>query len=294
MPIEKGKNNEEYLEKLNDLTDLVFSSINASSIFYKFKNIETKQILYFFKTENRKRRGQLVRLCNKLLPQDQEYNVGGLTRLSFWAEVEKVKSNKHYKSMKLPFNNKYTGSDLKVFDEKEKWHPWQKDIYDKIWDSKGSYKEPDPRHIISIIDPKGNSGKSSFFKWLYFHNPTSIGRIGYGSASQLRSAVTNIGEKNLYIIDLSRAKSKGDREEDLLSVLKDLKSGFITTAMGKNLLIPPPHIVVSSTYIMKYELLSGDRWEVYKINSKKALERVKVGPTQSTHEISKKSFKSLE
>jgi hypothetical protein len=42
---------------------------------------------------------------------------------------------------------------------------------------------------------------------------------------------------------------------------------------------------------MKYELLSADRWEVYQINSKKELERVKVG---SRPEFSKKSFKSLE
>jgi hypothetical protein len=57
LPIQEEKNNEEYLEKLNDLVNLVLSSMNASNLFYKFRNIESTEILYFFKTETRKRRG---------------------------------------------------------------------------------------------------------------------------------------------------------------------------------------------------------------------------------------------
>jgi hypothetical protein len=90
-------------------------------------------------------------LCNKLLPEEKDYNVGGLTRISFWAELDKLKKNKHYRAMELPFSNKYTGNDLKIFDDKKNWHPWQRDIFDKVWNPNGSYKTPDPRHIISII-----------------------------------------------------------------------------------------------------------------------------------------------
>jgi hypothetical protein len=210
-------------------------------------------------------------LCNKLLPEEQDYNVGGLTRISFWAELEKLKNNKHYRPMELPFSNKYTGDDLKIFDNRKNWHPWQRDIFDKIWNPNGSYKKPDPTHIVSIVDTKGNSGKSSFFKWLTYRNPSTIGRLGYGSAFQLRSRAINIGQRDLYIVDLTRAKPKSYREEDLLYVLKDLKTGFITNVRGKTLLIPPPHIIVSSPYLINYNLLSNNRWETYRINGNKEL-----------------------
>ena len=159
-----------------------------------------------------------------------------------------------------------------------------------IFHQDGTYKEPDPRNIISLIDKKGNSGKSSFFKWLSYKNPESIGRLGYGSASQLRSSAVNIGKKELYIVDLARSKSKQDREEDLLSVLEDLKSGFITNAMygsGKILMMEPPHIIVSSNYEFKYEALSSDRWHIYRITSKKKLKKLR---TQES--LAKKSVKN--
>lgn len=79
-------------------------------------------------------------------------------------------------------------------------------------------------------------------------------------------------------MDLARSKSREDREEDLLSVLEDIKSGLVTNAMygsGKTLLMEPPHIIVSSNYTLKYELLSEERWQIYNINSSNKLETIK-------------------
>ena len=86
---------------------------------------------------------------------------------------------------------------------------------------------------------------------------------GYGSASQLRSSVVNLGKKDVYVVDLARSKSKDDRQEDL-------KSGLVTNVMygsGKTLLMEPPHSIVSSNYILKYELVSEDRSDVSQITS---------------------------
>lgn len=303
LSMRESEDTKAYREKLNDSCDLVFGSLGVINHIYKFTNNENNEIIYFFKTENRKRRGEVVKFCNKLLPTTQTYDTGGLTRVSFFGEIERIKKNKNYTLVNLPESNSffhYDGRDIKIFNDRKKWHPWQKELYDKIWDSNGSFKEPDPRHIISIVDKKGNSGKSSFFKWLVYRNPNSIGRLGYGSASQLRSCAINIGQKNLYIIDLSRARSRTDREEDLLSVLEDLKSGFITNAMygsGKSLLIPPPHIIVSSNYFMDYSMLSSDRWETYTINQQKELKPVRLKllkSLQAKRKIPKKFQKSLE
>lgn len=202
---------------------------------------------------------------NKALENDRSLNLG--------KDTSKTRTEtEYYESDRSPLNEPYDGDDLKVFEDPKKWHSWQKEIFKKVWNLNGSLKKPNPRHIISVIDPIGNSRKLSFFKWLLVNKGNSIGRIGYGTASQLRSSVINIGKKEVYIIDLARAKSKNDREEDLLSVLKDPKSGFLTSGMyesGKMLIIPPPHIIVSWNYFMNYDLLSADRCEAYTITKKK-------------------------
>ena len=62
-----------------------------------------------------------------------------------------------------------------------------------------------------------------------------------------------------------------------MSVLEDLKSGLVTNVMygsGKTLIMEPPHIIVSSNYILKYELLSEDRWDVYQITSSNKLKQI--------------------
>lgn len=271
--------NEVYQEKLDNAIDLICSSMGVRGTLYKFAQKQKGQLVYFFKSENRKRKGQLAKYCEHYLPENQNFEARGITSFVFDSELERIRSNLNFDLIDEPsIFSEYNGSDIKLFDDKSNWHSWQKDIYDMIFFPNGSYREPHSRHIYSLVDTKGNSGKSSFFKWLFYNNPQTIGRIGYGSASQLRSSAVNMGNKNLYIVDLARSKSKEDRQEDLLSVLEDLKSGLVTNAMygsGKTLLIPPPHIIVSSNYILKYELLSADRWRVFEIDSNLKLKKLK-------------------
>lgn len=283
LKIKDWIDNNEYKTELENRTDLVLASMSVVEICYKFEGQNT--LLYLFKSEKRKRKGQLAKYCQTFLPEDLEYNIEGIKYDSFNEYLQMAIKNKNFKLQQQPEigNNVtgYEGKDLERFENPKDWYPWQKQIYDSIFGNENEsiyFKTPDPRHIISLIDVKGNSGKSSFFKWLSYKYPEHIGRIGYGSASQLRSSVVNIGRKELYIVDLARSKSKNDHPEDLLSVLEDLKSGFIANAMygsGKTLLMEPPHIVVSSNYPFNYELLSEDRWEIYEIKDKK-LERIDI------------------
>lgn len=267
------------VQALENSMDLVLSAMKVSNTWYRFVNQE--QIIYLFRCEDRKRRGQLDRYCQKNLPVDQypiTYEIKSYTNPSFQAAISRLVKNKNFTltHQPIPFSE-YKGNDIKIFEDRTNWHPWQTSIYDSIFDDHGNYRIPDQRKIVSLIDTNGGSGKSSFFKFLYYKNPTTIGRMDYGSASQLRSAAVNIGMKNLYIVDLARAKSKNDHQEDLLSVLEDLKSGLVTNAMygsGKTLIMEPPHILVSSNYILDYDLLSKDRWEVYKILPTNRLKRI--------------------
>ena len=276
---EEIKNNKFAMEKLENSIDLILSSLNATKSVYKFNQKNNNEIICLFETGTRKRKGQLIKLCENLLEEKIFFVGDGITKFVFDNEIQRFTKNANFIMVEKPILfSEYRGNDIKVFNNKNNWYPWQKDVYNLIFNEDSTFREPDPRKIISLVDKEGNSGKSSFFKWLFFNHPETIGRIGYGSASQLRSSAVNMGKKKLYIVDLARSKSKNDKEEDLLSVLEDLKSGLVTNAMygsGKTLLMEPPHIIVSSNYILKYELLSSDRWNVVEINKSNKLKLLK-------------------
>lgn len=80
--------------------------------------------------------------------------------------------------------------------------------YKKFFFDSGVIKEADPRRITSILEIGGNTGKSSFFKYLCFKYPEDIGRISYRTASQLRSSLINMEPKPIYIMDLTRVDSQ--------------------------------------------------------------------------------------
>jgi hypothetical protein len=282
IPIQERNDN--HIEDLDNSVDLILSSMGVDDASYKFQKIDKSRVIYFFKTSKRKRQGQLFRYSERFLPKEQICEAKGITKEYLQTSMVILEKDTRYaiknqgKFMGSYEDEPYTGSDIKIFNNRDNWHPWQKDVYDLVLDTNGDWKEPHQRHIISIIDKAGNTGKSSFFKWLYFNNPDTIGRLGYASSSQLKSSIVSIGKKQLYIIDLARSKSKNDSQSDLLAVVEDLKSGLVINPMygsGKSLLIDPPHIIICSNYVLDYKSLSADRWQVYEIKNNKQLGSVK-------------------
>ena len=186
----------------------------------------------------------------------------------------------------------YSGKDIKIFNDKEKWYKWQRDFYEKIFFETGVIKEPDSRKIVFIYDEKGNSGKSSFYKYLYYYHAEDMRRITYGTASQLRTSLINIGPKKIYLIDLTRSKGKQDEPSDLLSAIEDLKGGVVSSSMygsGTTMLMDIPHIVISSNYLFEFNSLSSDRWEILSINDRKIINITNsVKRRQSREKIVKK------
>ena len=266
------------LDDLKDKIDLVLGKMRASEDIYIFK--KDRIIRIFFKCDTRKRRGQLVKACETHI-DDYVYSCYTLGKDDFYEQIEKLKNSKKVITESAPVNNPYyTRSDIKIFDNRDNWYEWQKQVYDILFEKNGVIKQPDPRKIISILDKEGNHGKSSFFKYLLVENQEEVGRLGYGTAAQLRSRAMNMGIKKVYIIDLARTKSREDSELDLLSTIEDLKSGVIVGSFygrGDSLIMDPPAIVISSNYEFDYKLLSKDRWLVFEIKNKKpyGLKRIK-------------------
>lgn len=262
--------------------DIVMSAMNSRSEHFKFIRNDENEFVYFFKTETRKRIGQLIKLLEKNL-SDEIYYANAMTKIDYETEIARLRNNQNFRiDIEPNVLGEYKGDDIQFLKNQENWFDWQKDIWNMIFEKNGNFKKPDERKIISLVDSDGNQGKTKFWKLLTVQYMNEIGRLTYGSASQLRSSAINIGAKKLYIIDLARSKGKNDSDTELLSVIEDLKSGLVISPMyGKNnmLLCEPPHIIVSSNYRLKYSALSKDRWLIYNIKNRK-LKKVKLQETK--------------
>lgn len=265
IPNSKLKN-ETYKDRLTDSVDLVLASMGVNDEVDQYVRNTNDRIIYFFKTHKRKRRGQLVKFCERYLPEEQRFIAKGITRLNSIELKVKLNQHKEYKD-KAKKESTYKGEDIKILDERKNWKPWQLTMFNAFFNDNYSFKKPREREIYSIVDLKGRSGKSIFYKWLMVNiGEDEIGKVTFGTASQLRSSVIQMGEKKLYLLDLSRSKGKADSEEDLMAVLENIADGMVSSPMyGKaaSLLMEPPHIMITSNYLLDYGLLSMDRWRVY-------------------------------
>jgi len=291
-----GYMNFKILEKVEDELDVILGLITATSNVYKFEVKDKTKIIYMFSTATRKRKGQLNRLVEKNLLSKkliEEYRIEGLLKKEFNEVLSDLRRKENFKLSSEPINfDGYKGNDLKIFKNKENWFEWQKETYEMLFTKLGTVKEPNSRKIISLYDPEGATGKSTFFKYLYFKHPDKIARISYATGQQLRSSLVNLSAYEIYIIDLVRTKSRADSYIDIISVLEDLKNGLVFNGMygtGNTLMMEPPHIILSANFVPDVELLSKDRWEIYRIKRGKLVDITeKEINRQKEHERTKK------
>ncbi len=163
----------------------------------------------------------------------------------------------------------YTGMDIEFLNKIEKRYPWQSALIDELLETHQlSFKTPDDRKIYWITDKTGNSGKSKFTKWLVIRYKSCV-KVPFGTASQLRSSLIEAGPQLCYIIDIPRTLGRDDDINSLISVVEDLKNGFLVSSMyGKNktLIMNPPHVVVFSNQNAPFDSMSSDRWIEKEIN----------------------------
>lgn len=168
-----------------------------------------------------------------------------------------------------PSLKRYSGRDIDFLIKGDNRYPWQKELVETIIDEHTlSVKAPDDRKIYWITDTLGNSGKSKLVKFLCF-TYTGITKLAFGTASQLRSSVISAGPREVYLIDIPRTIGDDDSINSLISVLEDVKNGFVVSSMyGKHqtLLFEPPHVICFSNIPCPRPLMSNDRWIVKSIH----------------------------
>jgi hypothetical protein len=282
LPILKSQREERYFKELQDAVELVLAGMSSEKEPYQFLKQNQSQLLIFFETKVRKRKGQLIKLCQTNFLTSQLYETKGISKTVFWKEIERLKKEDHYQLWQAPNTERkkyhYTGLDLQFFNDKNNWYPWQREIYHLIFKEDATIQKPDPRQIIGLVDPIGNSGKSSFFKWIFYHYPNQVGRMIAGLSSELRANLIKLGPKKIYLLDVTKRQSKQETEE-LLAVIEDLKTGIVTYYNSnlltvETLLMEPPHIIISFHDRVNHLWLTKEKWQIYELNINKTLEKI--------------------
>lgn len=297
LDIKSNRNNEFYMDKLDNNCDLILHSMNVGNTLYRFNG--PFSIVYIFKCEKRKRKGQLVKLCEKYLNEKQEFVVESLTKDNYERFIKKMK-NSNLEMTEKPESSKYSGKDISILNDPKNWHDWQIHLYNRLFekpfdrnkiDSRNKIKPGEERFILCYIDKVGNNGKSILSKWLLWNRSDEIAVIDQGSAQQIKSSVVNKGARKAYIIDLTRQRGQAYSEDDLLCVLESIKNGLVQRQMfgdGNTLIMDPPHLIVFTNEPFEYNKLSRDRWKVWNIKNKKAIK------ASITRENLKKNIKNIK
>lgn len=292
-----GENESQIISNFEDIVEPTLSKMLADEVHIAKKNKEegpySWEILLMFRTKNRKRLSVLrnsIRKTNLFLDDEIELTSTdllfdyqnqkrygpiaqtqqALTKVEYKNLINALKKQKDIKFFKDKEAETYKGKDIEMLNEKRNWYEWQLKLYDMIFDKLDRIKDSVEREIIFIEDPKGNGGKSTFWKWLYIHNQEEIGILSEASTSQLKGTIVNLGEKKLYIVDLPRNNSQ-QGTTDLLNALESLKNGLINTSMygsAEILYMAPPWIVITGNS-MPSGSWTPDRWKVFEITNNK-------------------------
>ena len=270
---------------LSEKMDLVLGSLGCQDEIYRFKINESNKLVYLFSTKTRKRKGQVTKLLARHLSESKTMVVA-LMKREFYKYINKFLNKTNIQKLEEPnleheFDG-YSGADINILNDRKNWFPWQEEMYNMMFYKNNIMKECPQynsklsRQILFLYDKTGCTGKSTFWKWLFFNHSKDIAVLTIGTASQLRSAVSQCAHKNLYICDLPRAIGRQDssRIDDLIQTIEELKNGmFVSVMYGRNnvTIMNKPYIVISSNFIIDGSVLSKDRWKILEITEDKKL-----------------------
>lgn len=281
-------NNENVVDYKSDI-DLdqleVFLKTFCDSYVFQVERESRTHIQGFFSSFSRKRKQTLLKLfegVSSIKNLTIERMMG--TKEEAYAYCTKTDTQIEA-PRKFGFLMPYKASDLALFQSHDRWYPWQFVIWEKllessIYSSSIKITNPNDRTIIWVTDLYGNSGKSKFVKNICYKDNLNVCKLSFGSSAQLRSACISAGQKQIYFIDIPRTLGRDDSINDIISVVEDIKNGFVVTTMyglHKQLLFEPPHVVIFANFDPPEEKLSSDRWDIYQICKDKNLTEKKNG-----------------
>lgn len=208
-------------------------------------------------------------------------NVSGLTLSKTYSKMDSEKyvtkqetriSGPYYCGKKGKFSMEYSQTKLTE---------WQQDLYDFLLKAK-KVKYFRDRIVIVIQDTRGNSGKSTFQKYLAIGQRSLVTKmLPVSSVDRLNSAVCKITQKlskiDIFTVNLTRSKGEDQSYKDLFAAIEGIKDGQLVDVMYGNYVeayFEPPIIVIFTNMMIDDNLsisLSSDRWFKLLITDKKQI-----------------------
>lgn len=74
------ENKNSYQDQLRNSVDLILGSMGVEEDPQQSQKDDKNRIIYFFKTNKRKRKGQLVKFCKRYLGEEVTYRAEGITK----------------------------------------------------------------------------------------------------------------------------------------------------------------------------------------------------------------------
>lgn len=142
------------------------------------------------------------------------------------------------------------------------FYPWQTSVLEmcNVWD---------PRWIDVIYDTEGNLGKSIFAEYLEYQGIAEE-VPPYRNMEDIFQWVAGRPIKPVYIFDMPRGMKK-DKLADFYSGIEVIKNGvaFEKRYCPDKKRFSRPRIFIFTNTLPKFELLSRDRWQVWRVRNKK-------------------------
>lgn len=154
-------------------------------------------------------------------------------------------------------------------------YPWQKFFLEQILTT-----APEGRIVDWLIDPEGNTGKSSFARAYVSQEPTDGIIMKIDNLDRMELAliqkITNYRDRyskdpKIIFFDFPRAVDL-KKVISATALMEDAKSGHLETSFGgkyRELGIGNIHIVVMSNNAPDLSVLSIDRWRIWRLGGKK-------------------------
>lgn len=156
----------------------------------------------------------------------------------------------------------YLGEDLTVINSHS--FQWQKELLSIL------EQDPHPRHIIWIFDPiyKGGNGKSTFAKYLVFHEEAQVLSWDLGRDPFYARKVQK--HKRIVFFDFTRSCPKFVKFNDLFSSIEQIKNGMMFAGKydSSDFTTAIPHVICFSNYLPPAPgAISIDRWLIFRIGN---------------------------